>query len=97
MIEYQHFIGGRHQAEAARQGDVFNPSLGEVTARVALASAAEVDQAVQAAAAAQPQWAATNPQRRARVMFRFKTLVEDHADELARLPLGHGLDRAPAA
>jgi malonate-semialdehyde dehydrogenase (acetylating)/methylmalonate-semialdehyde dehydrogenase len=64
---------------------VFNPSLGEIKATVALASAAVVDRAVRAAAAAQPDWAAVNPQRRARVMFNFKALVEGHMDELARL------------
>ncbi len=84
--QYGHFIGGAPVGgESGRFGDVFNPSLGEVKARVALASAAELDRAVQAAAAAQPDWAAINPQRRARVMFRFKSLVEDNMDALARL------------
>jgi len=85
MTDFQHFIGGRHQARGDRHGDIFNPSLGDVTGRVALASAEEVDEAVKAALAALPGWADTNPQRRARVLFRFKTLVEDHIDELARL------------
>jgi malonate-semialdehyde dehydrogenase (acetylating)/methylmalonate-semialdehyde dehydrogenase len=84
--QYGHFIGGRHVAgDSGRLGDVFNPSLGEVKAQVALASAAEVDQAVQAALAAQADWAAVNPQRRARVMFNFKALLEANMDELARL------------
>ncbi len=84
--QYGHFIAGRAVAgDSGRFGDVFNPSLGEVKARVALAGAAEVDRAVQAAAAAQPDWAAVNPQRRARVMFQFKALVEANMDELARL------------
>jgi malonate-semialdehyde dehydrogenase (acetylating) / methylmalonate-semialdehyde dehydrogenase len=71
--------------ESGRFGDVFNPSIGEVQARVALASSAEVDRAVAAAVAAQTSWAAVNPQRRARVMFAFKALVEARMDELARL------------
>ncbi|MAT83082.1 MAG: methylmalonate-semialdehyde dehydrogenase (CoA acylating) [Gammaproteobacteria bacterium] len=84
--QYGHFIAGRAvPGDSGRFGDVFNPSLGEVKARVALASSAEVDRAVQAAAAAQPDWAAVNPQRRARVMFQFKALVEANMDELARL------------
>jgi len=84
--QYGHFIGGRHVAgDSGRFGDVFNPSLGDVKARVALASAAEVDQAVQTALAAQPGWASMNPQRRARVMFNFKALLEQNMDELARL------------
>ncbi len=81
-----HFIAGSRVAgESGRFGDVYNPSLGRVKARVALAGAAEVDRAVAAAAAAQPGWGAVNPQRRARVMFRFKELLEAHMDELARL------------
>ena len=84
--DYGHFIGGREVTGThGRFGDVFNPSLGEVKARVALAGPAEVDRAVAAAVAAQPAWAAVNPQRRARVMFRFKELVEANLDELARL------------
>ncbi len=86
MRDIQHFISG--VAVAGVSGcfcDVFNPNTGEVQAKVALATAAEVDGAVQAALAAQPAWAATNPQRRARVMFEFKRLVEARMDELAEL------------
>src|SRR5690606_34152107 len=68
-----------------RMGEVFNPSLGEVKAEVELGGAAEVDRAVAAAKAVQPAWAEVNPQRRARVMFRFRELLEAHMDELARL------------
>ena len=84
--QYGHFIAGRRVGgESGRSGEVFNPSLGEVKARVALAEAAEVDRAVAAAVAAQPAWAAVNPQRRARGMFRFKELLEANMDDLARL------------
>src|SRR6056297_3289638 len=84
--DYGLFISGSHRSgESTRYSDIFNPSLGEVTARVALASTADVDRAVAAAAAAQPAWAAVNPQRRARVMFQFKALVESNMDALARL------------
>ena len=86
MRDIQHFISGAAVAGVSgRFGDVFNPNTGEVQAKVALATAAEVDGAVQAALAAQPAWAATNPQRRARVMFEFKRLVEARMDELAEL------------
>ena len=86
MREISHFIAGRGVAgTSGRHSEVFDPNLGEVQARVALASAAELDGAVQAALAAQPAWAAVNPQRRARVMFAFKRLVEARMDELAAL------------
>jgi malonate-semialdehyde dehydrogenase (acetylating)/methylmalonate-semialdehyde dehydrogenase len=86
MRDIQHFIDGAAYAGASgRLGDIFNPNTGEVQARVALATAAELDLAVQAALRAQPGWAATNPQRRARVMFEFKRLVEAQMQELAEL------------
>ncbi len=86
MRELHHFISGQIAAgTSGRFSDVFNPNTGEVQARVALATAAEVDAAVQAAKAALPGWAATNPQRRARVMFRFKELLEANIDDLAAL------------
>ncbi len=82
----QHFIDGTATtATPTRFGDVYDPALGEVQARVALGDAALLDEAVATAKAAQPSWAATNPQRRARVMFRFKELIESHMDELAEL------------
>ncbi len=81
-----HYIaGGTGGTAPARLGDVFNPSTGEVQAQVALGDAAVLERAVAAAAKAQPGWAATNPQRRARVMFEFKRLVEARMDELAEL------------
>ena len=64
---------------------MFDPNSGAVQAKVSLGGQAELDKAVAAAQAAQPAWAATNPQRRARVMFAFKALVEANMDELARM------------
>src|ERR1700722_4176825 len=61
MRDIGHFIAGKPVAGSGRFGDVFNPAAGEVTARVSLADAAEVDRAVAAAAAAWPAWAATPP------------------------------------
>ena len=77
--------GGAFKGASGRYGDVFNPNTGEVQARVQLATTGEVDRAVQAAMAAFPAWAATNPQRRARVMFEFKRLVEAEMQSLAEL------------
>src|SRR5579863_7073642 len=85
MREISHFINGAAVAGHGRAGEVFDPNTGEVQARVAFADDAVVDQAVKAAAAAQAGWAAINPQRRARVMFEFKRLVEARMDELAAL------------
>ncbi|HVY86512.1 MAG TPA: CoA-acylating methylmalonate-semialdehyde dehydrogenase [Caulobacterales bacterium] len=86
MRAIQHFIDGKAAAGAgARKGVVFDPNTGSQQAEVVFAAARDVDAAVQAAAAAFPGWAATNPQRRARVMFAFKALVEKNMEELARL------------
>jgi malonate-semialdehyde dehydrogenase (acetylating)/methylmalonate-semialdehyde dehydrogenase len=86
MRDIGHFIGGKTvKGTSGRQGDVFNPNTGEVQAKVALASKAEVAQAIANAEAAFPAWAATNPQRRARVMFKFLELVAKEYDDLARL------------
>jgi len=81
-----HLIAGKAVAgSSGRFGDVYDPATGQVTRQVALANRAEVDAAVAAAAAAFPAWAATPVARRARVMFRFKQLLEAHADELTRI------------
>ena len=84
--EINHFINGQHvTGTSGRTGDVFNPNTGEVQAKVALATADEVRSAVAAAEKAFPEWRATNPQRRARVMFEFKHLVEKNMDQLAEM------------
>ena len=81
-----HYIGGRNVGgESGRFADVFHPSTGEVQAKVALASKAEMRAAVENAKAAQPAWAATNPQKRARVMMRFLELIRGEHDALAEL------------
>jgi malonate-semialdehyde dehydrogenase (acetylating)/methylmalonate-semialdehyde dehydrogenase len=92
MRTITHFIAGVEAPLAgARTGDVYNPSTGQIQARVELANPAHLDKAVADAKAAQPAWAAQNPQRRARVMFKFKELIEQHMDELAEmLSLEHG-------
>lgn len=89
-----HFIAGgvespagecAKQSSSGRWGDVFDPARGEVCARVALASASDVERAVAAAREAARAWAATPPVQRARILFRFKALLDTHAEELARL------------
>ncbi|HUJ03967.1 MAG TPA: CoA-acylating methylmalonate-semialdehyde dehydrogenase [Rhizomicrobium sp.] len=86
MKELAHFINGaKVKGTGARYGDIFNPATGEVQARVAFASRAEMRKAVEGALRAFPEWASVNPQRRARVMFNFKRLVEDNMDRLAEM------------
>src|SRR5215831_15035296 len=87
-----HFIDGRRSdLSSTRTADVLNPSTGEVQAQVLLASKSDVDTAVASAVEAQKEWAAWNPQRRARVMMKFVQLVNDNVDELAELlSIEHG-------
>ena len=81
-----HYIGGAPVASASgRFKDVFNPATGQVSASVALASVEEVDAAVKAAKAAFPAWSETAPIKRARILFKFKELLNRHHDELAML------------
>ena len=82
--------GRRVAGASGRYGDIFNPSVGEKSGRVAFASAVEVDAAVQAAREALPKWAAVTPLRRARIMFRLKDLLEQNIDiRLIQVLLGH--------
>jgi malonate-semialdehyde dehydrogenase (acetylating)/methylmalonate-semialdehyde dehydrogenase len=86
MRQIDHLIvGGTGSGAGGRKGDVFDPNSGAVQAQVAFGGKAELDRAVEAAKKVQPGWAAVNPQRRARVMFRYKELIEDHIQELAEL------------
>src|SRR5215207_5710436 len=86
MRRIGHFVGGRQiEGASGRTADVYQPMTGEVIAQVALASRAEVRAAVEDARAAQPAWAATNPQRRARVMMKFLDLIARDLDALADL------------
>ena len=82
-----HFIGGKQVvgASGGRSGVIFDPSTGRVTAHVSFASAEETRAAVKAARNALPAWAQTPPLQRARVLFRFKALLDEHLDELARI------------
>ncbi|WP_425039151.1 CoA-acylating methylmalonate-semialdehyde dehydrogenase [Primorskyibacter sp. S187A] len=92
MQQLSHYMNGAHVAgTSGRSADVFNPATGEVQAQLALASADEVNTAVKIAAAAQPAWGATNPQRRARVLMQFVHLLNRDMDKLAEaLSREHG-------
>jgi malonate-semialdehyde dehydrogenase (acetylating) / methylmalonate-semialdehyde dehydrogenase len=86
MREVGHFIGGKQvPGKSGRTTEFFQPMTGEVLGRVALASKDELHQAVENAKAAQPAWAATNPQRRARVMMKFLELIAKETDTLAEM------------
>ena len=86
VVRLRNFIGGQWvEAEAAGSEPVYNPATGEVIAQVPLSSAADVDRAVKAAAAAFDAWRETPVFQRARLMFRFKQILEEHADELTAL------------
>ena len=85
LRDITHYFADGSSSPATRFSDVFDPNSGAVQARVGLGTPADLEKAVALANAAQPAWAATNPQRRARVMFKFKELIEKNMDELAHL------------
>jgi len=88
----QHYINGKEVSGSDdRYQDVFNPATGEVSGQVALGSAATVDAAIAAAEAAFPAWRNTTPAKRAQIMFRYKQLLDEHAEEIdLLLTLEHG-------
>ena len=92
MENIGHFINGKREpGESGNFSDVFNPATGEVQARVSLANKGELDKIVELAKNAQPTWAATNPQRRARVLMKFVELIHRDMDKLAKkLSSEHG-------
>ena len=81
-----HWISGEkfHQ-QSGKFGDVFDPATGDVVSRVPFGGVEEIAAAISAATDALPNWAATPPIQRARVMFRFKALIEEHMDDIAVL------------
>ncbi len=84
--EITHFVNGKEvTGTSGRYGDVYNPALGEVAGRVSYATEAEVRSAIDSAHKAFPAWAATPPLKRARVMFKFKELLERDMDKLAAI------------
>ncbi|CAO3451553.1 CoA-acylating methylmalonate-semialdehyde dehydrogenase [Azospirillum largimobile] len=86
MTIVAHLIGGKTDAPAGtRTADIVNPATGDVAGQVALASRSTVEEAIAAAEAAFPAWRATPPAKRARVMFRFKQLLEENAERICAL------------
>jgi malonate-semialdehyde dehydrogenase (acetylating)/methylmalonate-semialdehyde dehydrogenase len=86
MREIGHFVGGKEvKGGSGRFGDVYDPNTGEIQAKLAFAGRAEVEHAIAVAQTAQPAWAAANPQRRARVLFKFLELVQREFDTLAKV------------
>ncbi|QGM97833.1 CoA-acylating methylmalonate-semialdehyde dehydrogenase [Methylocystis parvus] len=86
MSDLAHFIDGRlTPGRSDRFGDIFDPATGAQARRVSFASRAEVRAAVENAKRAQPEWAATNPQRRARVLLKFLELIARERESLATL------------
>lgn len=92
ILPLQHFINGQRQnSDAKRFGRIYNPATGKIIAEVPLAEADEINQAVMAAKQAFPAWSNTPAIKRARILFKFKQLIELHLDELAQLiTLEHG-------
>ncbi|MGH9175590.1 MAG: aldehyde dehydrogenase family protein, partial [Vicinamibacterales bacterium] len=81
-----HYIGGQWTSSSAREFvPVHNPARGQVIARTPLAPKTDVDAAVKAATAAYPGWSETPPVVRARTMFTFRQLLEDHFEDIARI------------
>ena len=85
MTVVGHLINGQITNEGERTQDVYNPSTGEVSKQVALASKTTVEEAITAAQAAYPEWRKTPAIKRARVMFKFKDLLEQNADKICAL------------
>lgn len=85
MTTLGHLINGTKVDRQERSQDLYNPSTGEVKGKVSLASKATVEEAIASAEAAFPAWRNTPPAKRARVMFRFRELLEENKDEIIRL------------
>ena len=86
MKQIGHFIDGKNvPGTSGRTKDIFNPNTGAVQSQVNMATPAELDAAVASAAKAQVEWMKTNPQKRSRIMFAYKQLVDAHKEELAVL------------
>src|SRR5436305_13860906 len=87
-----HWIDGKaYEKSAERTGDVFNPATGEVQAKVAFATPAIVDEAVESAARASVSWRSASIAKRTKILFAFRELVNKHTSDIARLlTLEHG-------
>ncbi len=85
MKTIHHFVNGSiFEGKSKRTSDVYNPATGEITAKVSLASKQDVDDVVNIASAAFTSWSNTPPLQRARILFKFKELIEQNSDELTK-------------
>ena len=98
MKKIGHYINGQHiSGNVDRFGDVYNPATGQISAQLAYASIDETTAAIDAAHAAFPAWSATTALRRARILFKFKALLDANVNELAKaISLEHGKTTADA-
>ena len=86
MNVIEHYVNGKKfSGSSKRTSKVFNPATGEQTAEVRLASAKYLDDVVQAAKKAFVSWSAKPPLQRARIMFKFKELIEKNSEELTKI------------
>ena len=83
--EVAHIIGGKKLSLSGRKLEIYNPAIGEAVGHLSVADATIVDQAVMAARAAFPAWSAKSPQQRAKILFRYKYLLDQHINELAEI------------
>lgn len=80
-----HYIDGKNISPTSRTQNIFNPATGEIIGEVLLADKNIIDQAVSAAKKAFPEWSSLSPLKRSRILFKFKSLLEEHLAELAQL------------
>ena len=86
MRQIGHYIDGENIAgTSSRSADIFNPNTGQVQAKVNLAGTKDIEAAIASAEAAQQEWLKINPQRRARIMFAYKEILQANIDPLAEL------------
>ncbi len=92
MKKIGHYINGKHTVGIGKRlGDIYNPATGEISAKITMATATEAEAAISAAQAAFPAWSAMTALRRARILFKFKALLDEHANDLAKaISLEHG-------
>ncbi|HEY8190319.1 MAG TPA: aldehyde dehydrogenase family protein, partial [Micavibrio sp.] len=85
ITEIQHFINGKYRSAGSRSGNVYNPATGDIAGKVAFADPDDVRAAIAGAHAAFPGWSSTPPLKRARILFKFRQLLEENAGKLAAI------------
>ena len=85
MLTLSHYVNGKHTETSQRQQPIYEPASGELRGHVSLACKQEVSNAIEIAKQAYQTWSQVTPLNRARVLFKFKALMEQNIDELAEL------------